>query len=505
VAVAWIGVALWWSAGCNEVRLAGDDDDDDAAATEPTSPAGGAVTLDAAAAFDPLRAPLAIAVTAPPGAAVSVEVVAEGGAAVWAAEATADDAGAVALSWDGRIEGGEIAAAGAHRLRASADDLEAEAALGIVRAGFVAAWLEGDEGVTATREPLFWPVARELQDEGEPIAALDAIDDGAVPLDFPAVAPGPMAVRPDGAEPAAFIYDARPILALQVADVTGDGGPTGLDATEVAVAVDGWTVLEGSPLVPGAAVVLQRDEPLGDTVGVSELTLELALSAGGDPLGVQILPLRIYRLLDVSAFVGAQDPYRPWAPVVEQALVAIDGAPAEPYAVVDALVEFVYNDLGLTYDTDFGASAYSEYSGWSYQDPHFLLSDFLVRRFGSVINCSDAGNILGAYANMVGARLDHLILSPGFDLNYIHAIGTAEHTRCPFGVGGCGFNYHAVTTIPESGAIWDATLALDGDAAPGASPSIDLMVQAISGAEYLDRLVRSGDPQYQNQAQETLQ
>jgi hypothetical protein len=264
-------------------------------------------------------------------------------------------------------------------------------------------------------------------------------------------------------------------------------------------------VLDGSPLVPGGTLVLQRDEPLGDTVGVSELTLDLAFTVGDDPLGAQVLPLRIYRLLDVSAFVGPQDEYRPWAPVVEQALVAIDGAPGEPYAVVDALVDFVYYDLGLTYDTTSGASAYSQYGGWSLQDPHFLLSDFLVRRFGNVINCSDAGNILGAYANMVGARLDHLIVSPGFDLNYIHAIGTAEHTRCPFGQFGCSFSYHAVTTIPESGAIWDATLALDGDADPRTAPSTDLMVQTIGGDEYLDLLVRSGAPRYQDQAQETLQ
>jgi hypothetical protein len=210
-------------------------------------------------------------------------------------------------------------------------------------------------------------------------------------------------------------------------------------------------------------------------------------------------------MLDASQFTREDDKYRAWAPVLEQSLTAIDGTPAETYAVVDALVDFVFSDLGLVYDTNSGASAYSDYNGWSLSEPHFLLSDFLQRRFGSTINCSDAGNILGAYANMVGAPLDHVILSPGFDLNYIRAIGTAEHTRCPFGSGGCSFSYHAVNTIPGSDAIWDATLALDGDADPRSSPSTDLMVETIDEGEYLDRLVRDGNPSYDNEGQETLE
>ncbi|MEZ4241282.1 MAG: hypothetical protein R3F59_35020, partial [Myxococcota bacterium] len=333
---------------------------------------------------------------------------------------------------------------------------------------------------------------------------LDAIDDGAAPLDFAAIRPGPMATPPAEGEPAAFVYDARPILTLAVGEHAGDGGATGLDAVDVGLEVDGWTVLQGVPLAPGGAVVLQRDEPLGDTVGVSALSLSLRFTVDGAPLGVQTLPLRIYRLLGPSAFGSARPAYRPWAPVVEQGLVAIDGAPADDEAVVDALVAFVFDDLGLVYDTVSGASAYTEY-GPGFRDPHFLLSDFLVRRFGSTINCSDAGNILGAYANMLGAPLHHVILEPGFDLNFVRAIGTPEHTRCPFGPFGCSFSYHAVTSLPGSAAVWDATLALDGDSNPRALPATDLLVQDIDDDEYLDRLVRAGAPSYEDQGQETLQ
>jgi hypothetical protein len=98
-----------------------------------------------------------------------------------------------------------------------------------------------------------------------------------------------------------------------------------------------------------------------------------------------------------------------------------------------------------------------------------------------------------------------VIIDPSFDLNYILAIGGSEFTSCPFGPWGCGFSYHAVTTTPDSGAIWDATLALDGDGNPGSAPHTEKMVHHVPAEEYLDELVRSGQPSYHSAAQETLQ
>lgn len=500
--------ALALAAGCSEngIRPHGGDDDDDATGPGGTVPAD-PITLTTAAAFDPLYdATTLTVITADAGAPVSLTVYGPDDTEVFSVDVTTDGKGYVAVRWDGAdpSEDARLRPGLYHAVAALGDGQSDDGDVAVVRVGFDGAWLEGDDGVTATREPLYWPLERRLGDEADPVAVLDRIDDGRVPFDFDAVPASPMAARPATAEPAAFVYDSRPILTLSVAEHGGTGGPTGLDLAEVTLSVDGWTVLSGEGLAPGATVVLQRDAPLGDTVGVTAESLTLRFEVDGATIGRQALPLRVYRLLDRSQFTGDDPKYRPWSPVVEQALVAIDGTAPEPGAVVDALVDFVYFDLGLSYDTRSGASAYSEY-GFGFTNPHFLLSDFLTRRFGAVINCSDAGNILGAYANMVGARLDHLILSPGFDLNYIQAIGYTEHTTCPFGPGGCGFSYHAVTTLPGSNAVWDATLALDGDADPGRTPNVDLMVQTIPGDEYLDRLVRAGNPQYQNETQETLQ
>lgn len=485
--------------GCSENAIRADGVDPDSDAPEVDAPA---VEIAAAQAFDPLLGPLDVEVRAAPSVDLTFEIRDAAGIVVTEA-GTTDPDGRWSTRWEAR-DGAGWEAAGVYTLSATVPGAEGEAPVGLVRAGFVAARLEDDAGVSATREPLYWPVARELRDAADPVATLAGIDDGRAPLDFPAVAEGPMAVRPDGNEPAAFVYDSRPLLSLDVATVSALGG-TGLDTVDVAVSAEGWTVLSGVPLRPGTPVLLQRDAPLGDTIGISELDLALVFSAGDARLGSQRLPLRLYRVLGRSQFASAADKYRPWAPMVEASLAALEGTTAEVYPVLDALVDFVYFDLDLSYDTQSGAAAYSVYTGDGLSGPHLFLTDFLTRRNGSVINCSDAGNILGAYANMIGAPLDHLILDPGFQLNFIQAIGATEHTSCPFGPGGCSFNYHAVTTTPGSELIWDATLALDGDGDPGETPNTDLLVQEIPADEYLDRLVRSGFPQYNSQIRGTLE
>ena len=161
--------------------------------------------------------------------------------------------------------------------------------------------------------------------------------------------------------------------------------------------------------------------------------------------------------------------------------------------------------FGLSYDTQWGASAYTEYDWNTYDNAHFDLTAFLARSRGSVVNCTDCASILEAHANMLGAVLSYTIITPSFDLNYILAIGGDEYTHCPFGGSSCGFSYHAVTTPDDGNTIYDATLALDGDDDPGSAPNEVLMVEAIDGDEYLDRLVKRGRPDYVYTQKETLQ
>jgi len=336
---------------------------------------------------------------------------------------------------------------------------------------------------------------------------LAEIDDGVTPLDLPAVDLASLVLRPDTAEPVAYRAGDTPILELVGAAESPALGPTGIDLTDVIVTAEGWSSSE-QPLSASEPIVLVRVDPLPFTLGVTEEEVVLTFHMGrvnGDVVGEQRLPLRMYRLLDESQFEAPAERYEPWVAVVDPALTAIEGTAATTDDALDALVDFVYLDLGLEYDTVAGASFYSAYQTGFFDGPHFYLSDFLARKDGNVVNCSDAANILGAYANMVGVRLDHLIIEPGFDLNYIQAIGYSVFTSCPFGPGGCGFSYHAVTTYSGAFEIWDATLALDGDADPGTPPHVELLVQSIDADEYLDRLVRDGNTEYGHQEQETLE
>jgi hypothetical protein len=121
-----------------------------------------------------------------------------------------------------------------------------------------------------------------------------------------------------------------------------------------------------------------------------------------------------------------------------------------------------------------------------------------------VVNCTDCAGIVVGFGNMLGAFAEYAIIGWNFDLDYILAIGGDNYTRCPFGGGGCGFSYHAVTVSADGEYIWDATLALDGDDDSEHTPNDVLMVQTIPADEYLERLT-STPAEYAYQAQGTIQ
>jgi hypothetical protein len=189
---------------------------------------------------------------------------------------------------------------------------------------------------------------------------------------------------------------------------------------------------------------------------------------------------------------------------IDPALRAIEGTPATREAVLSALVDWIYNDNGLSYDTRYGASAYTVYIRNDWEAAEFDMAAFLDRRYGSVVNCTDCAGIIVGFGNMLGAMAEYAIIGWNFDLNYILAIGGDNYTQCPFGTGGCGFNYHAVTVSETGESVWDATLALDGDDEPDHTPNALLMVEEIPADEYLDRLTPDG-ADYQYQAQGTIQ
>ncbi|RME21478.1 MAG: hypothetical protein D6798_18040 [Deltaproteobacteria bacterium] len=308
-----------------------------------------------------------------------------------------------------------------------------------------------------------------------------------VPEVWPDLATPPAPARPSNL-PVAYVYDSRPWLTLTVDTRV----PDDTDLSTWSASLDGWTLSSGD-LATGT-LVFRKDEALADGPTVLEGDWKLSLLVDGDLLSTQVIPYRIYATMGQPTFHTTESPHMLWTAAADGALRAIDGVEPTDAAVLDALVEWVYTELGLVYDTRSGASFYASYSGWDGGSINF--SGFLDRSRGNTVNCSDCAGIVGAYANMLGVPLNYSIILSNYQLNEIKAIGIDEFTSCPFGPGGCGFSYHAVTTNDESATIWDATLALDGDDDPGSAPSEELIVQSIDGDEYLDRLVRSGSADY---------
>ena len=443
------------------------------------------LTIDAQAAFDPIRGPIAWTVSGAAGASVTVSVM-DGETELWSTRNSLDSSGQLDGTWmpESPPDAGPLVMRVSGQGQANTDPFV------VVRPGFIEARLSD-----ADRIPLYWRGGRVLQDTSLPISVATSFDH------FPELFEGLINAPAEGtAEPVAYPADARPVLTLSVPSTSELGG-TGLEDAVVEVLLDGWSAVGSPVLAPGGTVDLQRDAPLGGAVGIDDVELELRFQAIDGPtrwdLGQQTLPLRFYRMLGAATTGVSGDEANPWVVAIDPALRAIEGTPAEHGPVVDALVDWIYNDLGLVYDTVAGASFYSSYIFDVWDEPHFYLSDFLIRRNGSVINCSDSSNILSTHANMLGAELVHIVILENYQLNEIKAIGQSDYTSCPFGPWGCGFSYHAVATDSMTGArVWDTTLALDGDLDPGSAPSTELLVQSIDGDEYISRLVRSGSASY---------
>ena len=464
------------------------------------------VTLSAPAAFDPLLGgPVPIDITGTDGE-VTVSLTAPDGGiftpAAWTGPLP------LSVTWDGHSPDApdHWLSAGEYTVTATrADDgTTASIAVHLVRAGFVAAYAEDDGGLTSMREPLYWDGSRDLQELSVAISRLDSLEDGTgAARDFPDV--GAALDAPGQAEPVAYAAASRPMLTL-TPGISELFGGSGLDGAEVGLRVAGWTVISGTPIADDVPVVIQRDVALSDTLGVVDETLSLTFTVGKTQLGIQYLPLRTYALLGPTTFENDDTKYHPWVAAIDPLLRDIAGTSLEHDAVVNATRDWIYDQADLAYDTKYGASAYTEYIDTNWTDAKFSFGAFLSRKYGSIINCTDCASILLTYANMLGADLHYAIILQDFDLNQILAIGGDEFSNCPFGQNGCGFSYHAITTADTAASnIWDATLSLDGDDDPGSRPSTELPVHAISGEEYLDRLVKSGRVAYRYHSQGTLQ
>lgn len=485
---------LWLSLAC-------DPTDSDSGKPDPDT---FDVTLTAAPAFDPTSAhPLTWSLSgADADPATQGEIVDAAGEVVRSAVLVAE-------GWDGLLDDGSRAATGPYTLRVGTGGRRREASVELVRVGLTSAWAEDDGGITASRVPLYWSGKRHIQDVSAAFASTESIDDvSGVATPLPAVGTELELPAESAAEPLAYTYDSRPIVSVSFGSDSHWGAPN-VDAATLTVSADGWTVLSDATVAAGGTVTLQKDERLGDTLGVSEAPLVLHVTATDDagtawPVQDLEVPLTVYRLLDNPTWDAEGERYNPWVSAVDPALRAIEGTAPERDAVLDALVRWVFEDEGLEYDTVSGASAYTVYAGGDWTRANFNMGAYLARKYGVVVNCTDCAGIIVGFGNMLGAHVEYAIIGWNFELNYILAIGGAEFDHCPFGDWGCGFSYHAVSMSPEGDLIWDATLALDGDDDPGSAPHTELLVQSIDADEYLDRLAMT-PADYAYQAQGGLQ
>lgn len=400
------------------------------------------------------------------------------------------------LSWDGKDSAGALSVPGAmtlhiHGTREGYEDIDIDQPFWLVRLGVLEGTLAGTE-----RVGLIWHsdggsgryFVSETTDPTFTLSALVDADGVAVRVPEPwEDLDSPPDALVDQNMPAAYPYDATPALLLKLGAEVGNAGVT--------ASIEGWTTSDDR-VTDGGTLSFVRGSALAEGPRVVEETLSLSYALDGVTLATQEIPLRYYATLGPPTFDESDSPYLPWVAVIDPALRDIAGVAPTEEAVISGLVDYIYSDLGLSYDTRYGASAYMSYRGWSWDSADFNMSAFLERSNGDVVNCSDCAGILSVHANMLGAYLGQSIISPSFSLNYILAIGGDEFTHCPFGPGSCGFSYHAVTSPDDSAIIYDATLALDGDSDPGATPNEILMVQTITGDEYLERLVMSGSPRY---------
>lgn len=472
-------------------------DDSDSGVNQPPVPS---ISVTGSALDPLLGTEAALEVTAENGSTVRLTVTDTSGAVL---RTLADGTSMVgALAWNGRDDAGALQPVGTYVVDAELLDVDgivlaqATADFYIVRVGVLSGTLGGD------RIPLIWhlgsgPGHYWTEDETFSTFEITAIDDGTTATALPALWDDldvPPVSHVDQVMPAAYPYDALPTMTLAVAGELGEA--------PVELTIEGWG--EAQQVAPGDSPVYTRASALAAGPTVVEETLTLTWSVGDAILGTQTVPMRIYATLGEPGFEQTGAPYEPWVAAIDPALRAISGVEATDEAVTSALTEWIYRDAGISYDTTYGASYYTSYSGRTYNDALFDFTSFLARRNGTTVNCTDCASILEAYADMLGASLSYTIILQNFDLNFIKAIGGTDYTHCPFGPRGCSFSYHAVTTLDDTLTIFDATLALDGDDDPGAEPFAELLVQKIPGDEYLDRLVMDGNATYNYTQKESL-
>ncbi len=470
----------------------------------------------AAAAFDPRldgfeSVELRFAVRNATGAACAIEL-ARDGASLGVLDGTIA-AGACAASWDGTDATGALVSPGLVEATATvsrgSDRASATATVEVLRLGVAEVRLGGDDRVA-----LLYPRAGGVRFGYHEVPATEVpwrlepgpLEMGGTPLER---ADGTPRERPAPWEdlesppldegsfnlPTAWVAGATPDVGVTF--TTAHAGGVSEPMVEVrVVAPEGLSLLDPGLVADGATASFEATLSPAPAVGRYDVTWAWTFEARRAATDAWVaIPgrfettHRLYGLVAEPTFDYPDVPHRAWVDVVDRVAGWVDGASADPDAVASAIVEGVFYELGLEYDRLAGASHYTDY-GSGFTRAIFELSRFGHLENGTTINCSDAASIVSAYANMMGIDLRYHIIQherlDRFALNHLAAIGF-DFAPSPFLSGRSAFRYHAIVGPPSTN-VFDATLAVDGDADPGAAPHELLLVQNLTEAEYLMRL-----------------
>lgn len=299
-------------------------------------------------------------------------------------------------------------------------------------------------------------------------------DPGAVDVNVPAgvvagaaahltVTPGAVAINARTRTPTPAIPEGAPALRVRVGDVTA-----------------AWE--------PGVSL----DIPLSDDgLGRSDVPLPwrwevVAEDDGSTPVpGSVTTTHRIYRTAGPSqlrdgAAIGAAPPV-PWVATLEELAPVVEGLPADPAAVLDALRDHLHENPWVIYDPN--DSDYSGYQGqyiyWEYTWSE--LTEWLDRDSGVRLYCHSMSCLLSVLAGSQGVYAPQQVLGVGFYTNLTRAAGTTDWLHW-------SFNSHSVVSPDDGATIWDASIDLDGDDDPSSMPVEPVSPKGMPGDEYLWRL-----------------
>ncbi|MDP3770318.1 MAG: hypothetical protein U1A23_04780 [Candidatus Sungbacteria bacterium] len=161
----------------------------------------------------------------------------------------------------------------------------------------------------------------------------------------------------------------------------------------------------------------------------------------------------------------------PWTDVLDYSCVWANGKKTRDDAA-GVITGVIYNNLGLIYDMNQGASRYTTpANGLNFECTKFIQYLQGAGGLGNIVNCTDNATITTTFSNVLGCDLHASRMGWNFDLNQIIAIGQGGW-GCPN--WGCGFSYHEVAWKGNGGAadnIFDSCLQVDSDGNPWAIPA----------------------------------